>query len=282
MAFNPITVNKGPSAEPHIYAEDDAAIFQSMFGEDGILDIGSKLKLTIQSNNLVRMSDGALCVGGHIGRIKYADYVDLTIDNGETGYNRNDLIIGSFSNTGEHTVDTFEPKVVKGTPATGTAVDPTLTKGSLYEGEHLRQAAVARVRLEGLNIVGVDTLLPVIPSIPSLKELIDELNGKMTGAFSASDIQSAVASGVRGGWKQIGDIVFVDVKFNLVNSYKDAAIMKNLPVPRNDESALAAANLSSGRVAFGRVNDLGDLEWHDSAQPATGNECSITGIYNCV
>lgn len=178
MAFNPITVNKGPSAEPHIYAEDDAAIFQSMFGEDGILDIGSKLKLTIQSNNLVRMSDGALCVGGHIGRIKYADYVDLTIDNGETGYNRNDLIIGSFSNTGEHTVDTFEPKVVKGTPATGTAVDPTLTKGSLYEGEHLRQAAVARVRLEGLNIVGVDTLLPVIPSIPSLKELIDELNGK--------------------------------------------------------------------------------------------------------
>lgn len=190
MAFNPITVNKGPSAEPHIYAEDDAAIFQSMFGEDGILDIGSKLKLTIQSNNLVRMSDGALCVGGHIGRIKYADYVDLTIDNGETGYNRNDLIIGSFSNTGEHTVDTFEPKVVKGTPATGTAVDPTLTKGSLYEGEHLRQAAVARVRLEGLNIVGVDTLLPVIPSIPSLKELIDELNGKTSQFFSASEANS--------------------------------------------------------------------------------------------
>lgn len=282
MAFNPITVNKGPSAEPHIYAEDDAAIFQSMFGEDGILDIGSKLKLTIQSNNLVRMSDGALCVGGHIGRIKYADYVDLTIDNGETGYNRNDLIIGSFSNTGEHTVDTFEPKVVKGTPATGTAVDPTLTKGSLYEGEHLRQAAVARVRLEGLNIVGVDTLLPVIPSIPSLKELIDELNGKMTGAFAASDIETAVASGVRGGWKRVGDIVFVDVKFNLVASYKDAVVMRNLPAPRSDRAVLAAANMSATRTAFGLVGTGGELAWHDSSQPATGNECSITGIYNCV
>ena len=179
MAFNPITVNKGPSAEPHIYAEDDASIFQCMFGEDGILDIGSKLELSIQSNNLVRMSDGVLCIGGHIGRVKYADYVDLTIDNGETGYNRNDLIIGSFSNTGEHTIDTFEPQVVKGTPATGDAVDPTLTDGSLYEGEHLRQSAIARVRLEGLNIVGIDMLLPVIPSIPSLKALLDELNGKM-------------------------------------------------------------------------------------------------------
>ena len=179
MAFHPITVNKGPEAEPHIYAEDDASIFQCMFGEDGILDIGSKLELSIQSNNLVRMSDGVLCVGGHIGRIKHADYVDLTIDNGETGYNRNDLIIGSFSNTGEHTIDTFDPQVVKGTPATGDAVDPTLTEGSLYEGEHLRQTAVARVRLKGLNIVGVDMLLPVIPSIPSLKALLDELNGKM-------------------------------------------------------------------------------------------------------
>lgn len=178
MAFNPITVNKGPSANPHIYAEDDAAIFQSMFGEDGILDIGSKLELSIQSNNLVRMSDGALCVGGHIGRIKYADYVDLIIDNGETRHNRNDLIIGSFRNTGEHTIDTFEPQVVKGTPATGDAVDPTLTEGSLYEGEYLRQVAVARVKLEGLNIVGIDMLLPVIPSIPSLKEQLDELNRK--------------------------------------------------------------------------------------------------------
>lgn len=188
MAFNPITVNKGPSANPHIYAEDDAAIFQSMFGEDGILDIGSKLELSIQSNNLVRMSDGALCVGGHIGRIKYADYVDLTIDNGETGHNRNDLIIGSFRNTGEHTIDTFEPQVVKGTPATGDAVDPTLTEGSLYEGEYLRQVAVARVKLEGLNIVGIDMLLPVIPSIPSLKEQLDELNRNLN--VSASDIVS--------------------------------------------------------------------------------------------
>ena len=104
----------------------------------------------------------------------------------------------------------------------------------------------------------------------------------MTGAFAASDIQSVVASGVRGGWKRMGDIVFIDVKFNLVNSYKDAVIMENLPVPRNDRVILAAANISSGRVAFGLVSHLGNLEWHDSAQPATGNECSISGIYNCI
>lgn len=35
-----ITVNTAPEAEPHIYAEDDAAIFQAMFGEDGVSSIG--------------------------------------------------------------------------------------------------------------------------------------------------------------------------------------------------------------------------------------------------
>lgn len=104
----------------------------------------------------------------------------------------------------------------------------------------------------------------------------------MTGAFTASDIQSEVASGVRGGWKRVGDIVFVDVKFNLTNSYKDAVIMKNLPTPKNDKTAFAAANLSVARTASGVVKANGDLEWHDSAQPATGDECSIAGIYNCI
>ena len=105
---------------------------------------------------------------------------------------------------------------------------------------------------------------------------------KLTGSCGASDIQSVVASGVRGGWKRIGDIVFVDVKFNLTNSYKDAVIMKNLPSPQNDKTALVAANLSATRTAFGIVKVNGDLEWHDSSQPETGNECSISGIYNCV
>lgn len=240
MAFNPITVNKGPSAEPHIYAEDDASIFQCMFGEDGILDIGSKLELSIQSNNLVRMSDGVLCIGGHIGRVKYADYADLTIDNGETGYNRNDLIIGSFSNTGEHTIDTFEPQVIKGTPATGAAVDPTLTDGSLYEGDHLRQRAIARVKLEGLNIVGIDMLLPVIPSIPSLKALLDELNGKISGSAGIL---------VYGGYKvlqyQAGDnleLQLTDVPVDVINN------------PSNYIITLAMQQISA--TPYGQVSQL--------------------------
>lgn len=277
MAFNPITVNKGPSAEPHIYAEDDASIFQCMFGEDGILDIGSKLELSIQSNNLVRMSDGVLCIGGHIGRVKYADYADLTIDNGETGYNRNDLIIGSFSNTGEHTIDTFEPQVIKGTPATGDAVDPTLTEGSLYEGDHLRQRAIARVKLEGLNIVGIDMLLPVIPSIPSLKALLDELNGKM----KADDDWSAYSDN---GWEmQYRHIsqnqVYVEV--NKTSTGNNAAIVGDLVMAGVPFTASFGQNVpvymdvSGSIVGYGRANFATNNGLY-LYTPAYGNSVSYT------
>lgn len=174
MAFNPMTVNTPPEAAPHIYAEDDAAVFQSIFGEDGILSVGSRFKTEVKTNNLVRLNDGVLCVGGHLGRIKYADYEDCVIENGETGYNRNDLIIGSFSNNGEHTIDEMKIEVLKGKVTTGTAEDPVVTQGDLYQGEQLRQVPIARVKLEGLNIVSVDMLLPVIPTIPMINMYLSD------------------------------------------------------------------------------------------------------------
>ena len=180
MAFNPMTVNTPPEIAPHIYAEDDAAVFQSIFGGDGILSVGSRFKTEIKTNNLVRLNDGVLCVGGHLGRIKYADYENCVIENGETGYNRNDLIIGSFSNNGEHTIDEMKIEVLKGKATTGIAEDPVVTQGDLYKGEQLRQVPIARVKLEGLNIVGVDMLLPVIPTIPTINKYLSNLTVQKT------------------------------------------------------------------------------------------------------
>ena len=65
MALKPITVNT-PAAEPaHILAEDDAAIYAALIGDDRVLDIGGKLAATVISNNKVRITDGVVVVGGH-------------------------------------------------------------------------------------------------------------------------------------------------------------------------------------------------------------------------
>ena len=105
MAFKGITVNTAPEESAHIYAQDDAAIYQSIFGGDGVLNTGNKFKATVLSNNSIRVSDGLMCIGGHIGRTEYGSYNDLTIQNGAAGYNRNDIIYARFITNGN--IDTY-------------------------------------------------------------------------------------------------------------------------------------------------------------------------------
>lgn len=179
MALYPITVNTPVEALPHIYAEDDAAIYESISGGDGVYDIGEMLKATVLSNNNVRIGNGVLSVGGHIARIKYGDYEEMTIDNGESGKNRNDLIVARFSTTGFGGVDEFSLEVKKGVAVTGAAKDPEVETGNLYEGETIREFPLHRVRLEGISIVAVDQLFAVRKTNEQLQKEVDELNRKL-------------------------------------------------------------------------------------------------------
>lgn len=180
MGFKGITVNTAASADAHIFAEDDAAIYQAIFGGDGVMNIGNKFAARVLSNNKVRVSDGVLCVGGHIGRMQYADYTDLTIENGVSGKNRNDIIYAKFVTSGD--VDSYVLDVRKGT-AGSTAADPAMTQGNLYQGATLREYPLWRVKIEGLSIVKIEQLFSVIPTIPELQEEmksgLSEVNGKL-------------------------------------------------------------------------------------------------------
>lgn len=178
MSLKALTANTAPEENAHLLAEDDAAIFQSMFGEDGVLEIGQRMKATVISNNKVRVADGVVCIGGHIARTVYGDYTDLTIENGESGKNRNDLIIGTFSTTGAGGIDTMQLTVKKGAAGTA-ATDPALTQGNLYTGSKLREVPLWRVKIEGLSITKVEQLFEIVPSIPTLKKELESLNGKI-------------------------------------------------------------------------------------------------------
>ncbi len=175
----PLTVNTDPSAEAHIYAEDDAAIYQAILGGDGVCNIGQVCEATVISNNKVRVADGVICVGGHMARIRYGEYQDCEIMNGQTGYNRNDIIVAKFVTTGSQGTDTYTIEVVQGTAVAGDATDPALTQGDLYEGEKIRMMPLYRVKIEGLSIVAVEQLFEVIPTIPELQAQVTELNGNL-------------------------------------------------------------------------------------------------------
>lgn len=177
-----ITVNTAPEAEPHIYAEDDAAIFQSIFGEDGVSSIGQACKATVLSNNKVRIADGVVFVGGHFARIPYGEYVDCEIANGQSGKNRNDIIVAKFVTTGSGGIDTMTCEVKQGTAGT-TAADPALTQNDIYKGGKIREFPLYRVKIEGLNITAVEQLFTVVPTNEELIKTVAELNGNKPSFF---------------------------------------------------------------------------------------------------
>lgn len=213
MGFKPLTLNTPPEEEAHVLAEDDAAIFQSIFGKDGVFETGDRMKATVINNNQVRVSNGVICVGGHIGRTEYGDYSDMIIENGEISKNRNDIIMAVFSTTGKTGIDEFKIEVKKGTPGIA-AEDPEIVKGDLYEGSKIREFPLWRVKLEGINIVGVEKMFNVIPTIPELEEKIELLNGKLNTLTVTGMKQILTSYGLKIAHQKVGCIHILRIAGN--------------------------------------------------------------------
>lgn len=178
-----LNINTPPEAEPHIYAEDDAAIYKAIFGGDGVSTIRQACKATVLSNNKVRIADGVLCVDGHMARIPYGEYEDCEIMNGQSGKNRNDIIVAKFETTGTGGIDTMTCEVIQGT-AGETAVDPELTQDDIYAGGKVREYPLYRVKIEGLSITAVEQMFEIIPSNKDLSNQLAEISKKMTGKYA--------------------------------------------------------------------------------------------------
>lgn len=181
--LKPITVNTPTAEEAHIYAEDDAAIYLSMFGGDGVSTNGQSCKATVLSNNKVRIADGVICVGGHFARIPYGDYIDCEIENGQSGKKRNDIIVARFETTGTGGIDTYTCEVKKG-EAGATATDPEIVQEDLYKAGKVRELPLYRVKIEGLSITAVEQLFTLRKNNEELEKELASLNSKTTYALN--------------------------------------------------------------------------------------------------
>lgn len=176
MGLKGITIETPPQAEAHINAADDRAIWEAVIGMDGVVNVGQKLKATLISNNLLRIYDGALVVGGAVGRIPFGEYEDITINNGTQNQLRNDLVVAQIEANGA--IENMKLHYIQGVPGE-VAKDPDYTAGNVYEGETLRQYPLYRVKLNGLNVEAVEPLFEVLPNLGKVKDEVGELNRKL-------------------------------------------------------------------------------------------------------
>lgn len=163
-----------------VSAESDCALFAGIFGSAKyVLENGSQFKAEVQSNNIVKISDGdAVMYGRHV-RIPANDSALVTINNGHSGTNRVDLIVFRYTkdSTGKETVDLV---VIQGEDSTGTATAPMAVDGNILTGAMQSDFPLYTVELNGINIVKVNPLFNVIGNISKLKEELTELSSKIT------------------------------------------------------------------------------------------------------
>lgn len=257
-----LNINTPPEAEPYIYAEDDAAIYKAIFGGDGVSTIGQACKATVLSNNKVRIADGVLCVDGHMARIPYGEYEDCEIMNGQSGKNRNDIIVAKFETTGTGGIDTMTCEVIQGT-AGETAVDPELTQDDIYAGGKVREYPLYRVKIEGLSITAVEQMFEIIPSNKDLSNKLGNLG------------QSAAIGQYGSAW-------------NVGTSYQNAG--SKLPAVSNDLYETVSGNdavikikkpgtyLLLASSEFGTNAGVGGTAWN-AIVPESGTEIARSCAY---
>lgn len=246
----PITVGTPPGEEAHIRAEDDASIYQSIFGEDGVSTVGQACKATVLSNNKVRIADGIICVGGHFARIPYGDYIDCEIDSGQSEKKRNDIIVARFESTGTGGIDTYTCEVKKGT-AGSTATDPEIVQEDLYKAGKVRELPLYRVKIEGLSITAVEQLFTLRKTNEELEKELASLNSKSGDVAQNNDTQQVYnllggALIVVGGTKKVtlsgsNDYIQLFTKDELRELFGSEFNPQRLTIITNNGDALIAA-----------------------------------------
>lgn len=161
----------GYAGGPHITEKQSGLANQAIIGEaDYVLEGGQNAKAQVLTNNSIRIFDAVYSIQGRRDVIAANDYADVTIANGSQGMNRNDIIVRRYRKNSSSEIESTEYAVIKGTPSTGAATDPSVTVGDIRTGAVLHEMKLYRVRLEGLNIVSVDQLFTVLPSMATMQE----------------------------------------------------------------------------------------------------------------
>lgn len=198
-----------------VSAESDGALLAGIFGSAKyVLENGSQLKAEVQSNNIVKISDGdAVMYGRHV-RIPANDSALVTINNGHSGTNRIDLIVFRYTkdSTGKETVDLA---VIQGEDSTGTATAPATIDGDILTGAMQADFPLYRVELNGLNIVSVTAMFDVIGNISQITKANKDLTEKLGFQMLLNTDEQQIYTMYGGRVKVVSGTMIVNIAMNI-------------------------------------------------------------------
>ena len=159
----------GYRAEPHITAQQDRDVNIGIFGASAkiLKGVGSEMAATVVSANEVEIADGTLVAEGCTAEIQYGTTESMTIENGEQGMKRIDLIVARYTKDAGTGVEDMQLAVVKGTSAASNPAVPSYNTGTIADGDSPVDFPIYRVNLDCISITSVDALVDTV-NIPDL------------------------------------------------------------------------------------------------------------------
>ena len=197
----------GRRGSPHITSQQDRQKHQGIFGEGAyILNTGNRLEPEVQSSNKIHIKDGALMFQGALFTVKVGTYDEVTINNGNQGMKRKDLIVARYTYDSSDNIEAGEWAVIQGTPAADNPVVPEAESGDIQMGDSVVECPVFVVNLDGINVTGVD----IIPeTMADMSELIETIYDR--SAMSIADFYDVTDFDLR----KRGNEVFFNVSLSM-------------------------------------------------------------------
>nr|DAW05177.1 MAG TPA: hypothetical protein [Caudoviricetes sp.] len=202
------TLITGKGGTPHITSGDMGAMQAGIIGNGSYLLQGADGKfpaVTMQDANHALIPVLNLVVEGRYARVTEAE--TATIESGMSGRNRNDLVCLKYTRNGQN-IETAAIAVLKGTPNTGTAADPTIPSGSIHSASGTAWIPIARIPISGIT---PGTPVMLIKQLPPMSKLWDsvtqtcQLRWQDTASFVPASYGASNTITVKDG------LIFVDL-----------------------------------------------------------------------
>ena len=166
------TAHKG---KPHISAEMWAELNRGVTGNESyVMEGGQKFKSELVSNNLLKIYDGSGMMQGRHVFIPVGQSDELTIENGNQGMKRIDLVVVRYTKNENTKIEDTETIVIKGTPSESNPVAPAHIEGDIRAGDMKADWPLYEVELDGISVVEVRPLFKVLMNMSKLTECLKD------------------------------------------------------------------------------------------------------------
>jgi hypothetical protein len=234
----------GHAGEPHVTAAQDAALHAGVIGgDDYVLSTKDRFAINVVSANKVTIAGGDLVMQGyHASNDKPAD---LIITNGSQGQKRNDIICCRYTKVGD-SIESANLVVVKGTPTTGTPVDPTLNTTPISQGATTYDMALYRVPLDGITIGEPEPMFNILQPMSSVWDSLTPVTGRVKMPYSDRYITLV----------RVGRIVTACAYITLTSNFNqvgNVSVNETIPEgfrPSGDSRAVMRGTDNSGATSF--------------------------------